>query len=282
MMVIAELKPIGTVRCDVKDRPGMTTFGVPAVIEVFPEFADGLRHLQKHSHLWVLAWLHEADRDRLLVTPRGVADQTELGKHGVFAVRSPTRPNPIAMTAAKVERIDGLRIYVDRLDFFDGTPVIDLKPYFRSRDAIHSAKSDQVGRPAGREALLASLLYQAENFHGERCGGLALGARIVEHLRSIYFDFAEIAERPELVARVPSDAGCLIDVVMALTGATPGRGLLKLHEDRSVRFVKDNQTYEYRLHEPGRRWPAWIDLNYEQVCASPETELFSVYLTAAR
>jgi tRNA-Thr(GGU) m(6)t(6)A37 methyltransferase TsaA len=251
----------------------MMTFGVPAVIEVFPEYADGLRHLEKHSHIWVIAWLHEANRDRLLITPRGVADKSEVGLHGVFAARSPTRPNPIAMTAARIEKIEGTRIHLNRLDFIDGTPVIDLKPYFRSRDAIYAARSEQIGKPANREAMLASLLYQAENFHGERCGGVALGARIVEHLRSNFFDYAEVSD---CVARVPKASGCLMDAVMTLVGATPGRATLEFHDRNSVVFIKDQMQYEYLLQEPGRRWHTWREMTFEPVLAMLESELFIV------
>ncbi len=251
----------------------MTTFGLPAVVEVFPEYADGLRHLEKHSHLWVLAWLHEADRRRLLVTPRGVSDRSEAGLHGVFAVRSPTRPNPIALTAARIVRIEGTRIFLDRLDFIDGTPVIDLKPYFRSRDAIYAARNSQIGRPAHRHALLESLVYQAENFHGERCGGLALGARLVEHLRSHFFDFAELSD---CRVRVPSSSGCLIDALMVLVGATPGRATLEFHDQNTVLFMTPHGDYIYRLHEPGRRWFDWADLGVEDVLGAEDAELFSV------
>ena len=133
----------------------MPPFGVPARVELFPKYEPGLRHLEKHSHLWVIAWLHEAERDRLRVTPRGVSIQDETTLHGVFAVRSPTRPNPLALTAAKIERIEGNVIWVDQLDFIEGTPIIDLKPYFRSRDAIHSARSASIGQPDSRQAMLS-------------------------------------------------------------------------------------------------------------------------------
>jgi tRNA-Thr(GGU) m(6)t(6)A37 methyltransferase TsaA len=263
----AELKQIGVVRSAVPDREAVPIFGAPAIVEIFPEYTDGLRHLEKHSHVWVIAWLHEADRDRLLVTPRGVTDKSEAGLHGVFAVRSPTRPNPLAMTVARIEKIEGARIHVDRLDFIDGTPVIDVKPYFRSRDAIYSSRNLQIGRPRSPDAMLESLVYQAENFHGERCGPLALGARIVAHLRSTYFDYAEIAG---IVARVPKSSGCLMDVVMALTGATPGCATLQAHDSRSIVFESDQARYEYALHEPG-----WSRFTFEQGLVAPEPELFS-------
>lgn len=267
------LTPIGVVRSSVSDRQVMPTFGVPARVEIFPEFADGLRHVQKHTHVWILAWLHEADRTRLLVTPRGVSDTSEAGLHGVFAVRSPTRPNPIAMTAARIERIEGTTLYLDRLDFVDGTPVVDVKPYFRSRDAIYAARNEQIGRPASRQALLESLLIQAENFHGERCGGVVFGARLVEHFRSTFLDFAE-AWGTQVI--VPEDAGCMIDAVMTLVGATPGRGTLGFHGAPFVRFIRGDRAYTYVLLEPGRRWASWTALPAEGVLAASEEELFRV------
>lgn len=273
------LTPIGVVRSPIADRQQMPTFGVPARVEIFPEFADGLRHLQKHTHVWILAWLHEADRTRLLVTPRGVSDTSEAGLHGVFAVRSPTRPNPIALTAARIERIEGTRLHVDRLDLVDGTPVVDVKPYFRSRDAIYAARNEQIGRPASRRALLESLLLQAEHFHGERCGALAFGARIVEHFRSTFLDFAEAWGAQAIV---PEDAGCLIDAVMTLVGATPGRGTLGFHGAPFVRFIRGDRAYTYVLLEPGRRWSSWTELSVEDVLAAPEEELFRASSTPAR
>jgi tRNA-Thr(GGU) m(6)t(6)A37 methyltransferase TsaA len=152
----------------------MPPLGAPATIELLPEFADGLLRLEKHSHIWVLAWLDQAERGLLQVTPRGVKDQSPEGLHGVFAVRSPVRPNSIGLTATRILRTRGASIDVDRLDFLDGTPVIDLKPYFVSRDVTFSATNEQLGRPASREAMRESLLFQARNFHGEQCTQLAL------------------------------------------------------------------------------------------------------------
>lgn len=271
--MLAQLNQIGVVRCEIMDRQLMPSFGVPAMIEIFPPYAEGLRYLEKHSHVWIIAWLHEADRERLLVTPRGVADTGEAAMHGVFAVRSPTRPNPIAMTASRIQSLEGNCLRVDRLDFIDGTPVIDLKPYFRSRDMIFSAWNEQIGKPAGRAALLESLLYQAEQFHGERCAGLALGARVVEHWRSNYFDFAEVTGA---TAFVPEHAGCLIDAIIALVGATPGHATLQMHESNSIVFIKDGVQYDYVLRRPEHRGPSWHDLDVERIVSLPDSALFSV------
>lgn len=273
MSTLAQLIQIGVVRCEVKDRQLMPTFGVPAMIEIFEPYSAGVRHLEKHSHVWILAWLHEADRERVLVTPRGVADTSEAAMHGVFAVRSPTRPNPIAMTVARIVSLQGNCLHVDRLDLIDGTPVIDLKPYFRSRDMIFSARNKQIGKPASRAAMLESLLYQAEQFHGERCAGVALGARVIEHWRSSYFDFAEVSGA---TAHVPEDAGCLIDAIMALVGATPGRATLQMHKGNAIVLIKDGARYEYALCEPERGQPSWRQMQFEHILALPDSALFHV------
>jgi tRNA-Thr(GGU) m(6)t(6)A37 methyltransferase TsaA len=267
------IKPIGMVRSEVKDRKLMAPFGAPARVELFPEYEPGLHHLEKHSHLWVIAWLHEAERDRLRVTPRGVSIQDETALHGVFAVRSPTRPNPLALTAAKIERIEGNVIWVDQLDFIEGTPVIDLKPYFRSRDAIHSARNAPIGQPDSRQAMLVSILGQAERFHGERCGGLALAARIIEHLRSVYLDYAEICG---FSVTLPEGSGCLIDCIIGLSVASFGEKTLNFHRQKTIQFSGQKKCYEYQLLEPGRQWGTWGDLTWEGVLALEDAELYSV------
>ena len=251
----------------------MPPFGVPARVELFQEYEPGLRHLEKHTHLWVIAWLHEAERHRLQVTPRGVRVQDETTLHGVFAVRSPTRPNPLALTAARIERIEGNIVWVDRLDFIEGTPIIDLKPYFRSRDAIHSARSASIGQPDSRQAMLMSILGQAEHFHGERCGGLALAARIIEHLRSVFLGYAEIFGYS---VTLPEGSGCLIDSVIGLSGVSFGEKTLKFHRQKTIQFSGQKKSYVYQLLEPGRRWGDWEALTWEGVLALEDADLFSL------
>lgn len=259
------LRPIGVVRCEVRERKAMPPLGVPAEVELFPQFADGLLRIEKHSHIWVLAWLEGAQRDVLQVTPRGVTGPGPEGLHGVFAVRSPARPNPIGLTAARVVNRQGLTLQLDRLDFADGTPVIDLKPYFASRDLVFSAFNAPIGRPATRQALRDSLLMQALNFHGELCPGLALGVRIVEHFRS---ELLGLAEPEQWKIHAPLRRPCLIDALMGITRATPGRGSLLFHGSDSVRFEHQGSVCEYVLAATGRTDPA-------AVLAAPEEQLFA-------
>ena len=134
-----ELKPIGRVHNEIRPPAKMANFGVASTVEIFPEYEDALWRIEKHSHLWILAWIDRGERDVLQVTPRG-GDTL----HGVFAVRSPARPNPVGLTSAKFLKREGLMLYLDKLDFMDGTAVIDVKPYFAVRD-LHFSASNLLG-----------------------------------------------------------------------------------------------------------------------------------------
>lgn len=103
-------------------------------VELDPRYAAGLKDLERCSHLWLLYWMHEARRDLIAQVPKHVTEA-----RGTFALRSPVRPNPIAMAAVKLLRIEGLTLIVEYVDCLDGTPLIDIKPYFASIDAIPEA-----------------------------------------------------------------------------------------------------------------------------------------------
>src|SRR5437764_9590298 len=111
-------------------------------IEVDARWADALTDIETCSHLLVLYWMDRARRDLVLQVPRHYGEP-----RGSFALRSPMRPNPIAVSVVRlVERKDRV-LSVVGLDCLDGTPLLDLKPYFASTDAVPDAV---VGRPARR------------------------------------------------------------------------------------------------------------------------------------
>ncbi|MBL8291439.1 MAG: tRNA (N6-threonylcarbamoyladenosine(37)-N6)-methyltransferase TrmO [Bryobacterales bacterium] len=227
---IAEMRAIGVVRSPIVDRPAMTPLGVPAAVEVFEEFAPALWRFEKHSHVWVLAWLDKTGRDALQVTPRGVRDQGEEGLHGVFAVRSPTRPNPIGLTAARVLARSGNRIELDRLDFIDGTLVIDLKPYLASRDMIYSARNEQVGKSPSKEAIRDALLMQAAQFSGAVDADAEFAAEVLAGFRA---ELLEFVDPPSWRIRVPRSRPGLVDAFLAMTRvrfATDGIALVDGNE----------------------------------------------------
>ncbi|MCW5977607.1 MAG: tRNA (N6-threonylcarbamoyladenosine(37)-N6)-methyltransferase TrmO [Bryobacteraceae bacterium] len=244
-----ELRKIGIVRSGIKARKGVPRLGAPARIEILPEFAAGLFRIEKHSHLWVLAWLDEAERDLLQVIPRSLDDAPE-NLHGVFAVRSPVRPNPIGLTLVRALRIDGATIECDRLDFKDGTPVVDLKPYFLSRDMVFAATNEQIGRPMDRNALRESLLMQAVNFTGQSSAELE---RAVDILTDFRAGLLGMIEPKGLTVTAPAGRPEMADAFMGMTRVRLGAGTLRLGEPGVVRLEAEGASAEYELLDDGWR-----------------------------
>jgi len=103
-------------------------------IEVDPRWEQALAGLETCSHVLVLYWMDKARRDLVRQVPRHLGEA-----RGTFALRSPLRPNPIAASVARLVRVDRLTLSVVGLDCLDGTPLVDLKPYFASVDAVPDA-----------------------------------------------------------------------------------------------------------------------------------------------
>lgn len=97
-------------------------------LEIYPAYEEGLEGIATGQTIVVLFWLHQSSRDVLKVYPRG---DRSRGLCGVFATRSPIRPNPIAISELKVLSIDGNRLEVSGLDILDGTPILDIKKKIR-------------------------------------------------------------------------------------------------------------------------------------------------------
>jgi tRNA-Thr(GGU) m(6)t(6)A37 methyltransferase TsaA len=103
-------------------------------IELDSRWLQGLRGLETSSHVVVLYWMDRARRDLVLQAPRHYGEQ-----RGTFALRSPVRPNPIAMSVVRLLGAEGGKLSVIGLDCLDGTPLLDIKPYFASTDAVPDA-----------------------------------------------------------------------------------------------------------------------------------------------
>jgi tRNA-Thr(GGU) m(6)t(6)A37 methyltransferase TsaA len=97
------------------------------ILELDPAFEAGLQDVEGFSHLYVLWLFHRARGYDLIAHP-----PSDDRPHGVFASRSPRRPNPIGLTVVQLLRRDGLRLHVRGVDMLDGTPVLDIKPYLSS------------------------------------------------------------------------------------------------------------------------------------------------------
>jgi len=122
------LEPVGFVKTEAVGKE-VRDKNVISQIIFREELTDALEGVEEFSHLFVLFWLHEmSDEDRRImnVRPRGRRDMPLLG---IFATRTPHRPNPIGLTRVKLLKVDGNTITVQGLDAFDGTPVLDIKPF---------------------------------------------------------------------------------------------------------------------------------------------------------
>jgi formylmethanofuran dehydrogenase subunit E len=122
------IKPIGILRSPFKTlNETPRWYGISeeeGVIEVFPQYEEGLDGIERYSEIYVLYYFHLASRDILKVKP-----PHSEGLRGVFAARSPHRPNPIALSKVRLLKREGRFLKIKGIDAVDGTPVIDIKPF---------------------------------------------------------------------------------------------------------------------------------------------------------
>lgn len=128
------LRSIGIIKTRFSEQTGTPVQGSmvpdePGIIELDPMFGEGLLDLEGFSHLWLIYWLHGVQGWTPRVTP-----YLDTVEHGVFATRSPRRPNPIGLTAVRLVSIRGLTLEFAGADMLDGTPLLDIKPYLPAFD----------------------------------------------------------------------------------------------------------------------------------------------------
>ena len=140
------LNPIGTIHSpykESKDIPIQGTFKakVEAWIELKDKYIPGLKDLAQFSHAIIIYYFHRSEREEIEGRPF-----LEQNKHGIFAIRSPHRPNHIGFSIVKIKSIKGNKLYFTEVDMLDGTPLLDIKPYikyFDSRDNVRSGWIDK-------------------------------------------------------------------------------------------------------------------------------------------
>ena len=119
-----------------KNMAAARALGEPASIAISEPYRPGLAGIERFSHVIVLTWLDRARRDLIVQNPRHAGEP-----RGVFALRSPVRPNPVGLHVVRLVSLDlelGL-LTIDAIDTLDGTPVLDVKPYFATNDSIPDA-----------------------------------------------------------------------------------------------------------------------------------------------
>jgi tRNA (adenine37-N6)-methyltransferase len=141
MPELISYRPIGVVHS-----PFLTPEGTPvqsaaskgteAFIEIFPEFTEGLKDLEGFSHIYVLFHMHLVNKHALMVIPF-----LDNKPHGVFATRSPGRPNPIGISVVNLIKVKDNCVFLKNIDILDGSPVIDIKPYNPQFDVFETTKN---------------------------------------------------------------------------------------------------------------------------------------------
>jgi formylmethanofuran dehydrogenase subunit E len=134
------LKPIGIIHSPYKKREDIPRQGKLSreicEIEVYPDFAEGLKDIELCTHLFVIFWLHLANRNLLQARP-----PHDGKEHGVFATRSPNRPNPLALDIVELIEVNGNRLRISGMDALDGSLLLDIKPYSAGIDSFPQAKT---------------------------------------------------------------------------------------------------------------------------------------------
>ena len=143
-------RPIGVIRTPYSHTEGMpiqasAAIGVLGRIELDPDLVEGLADLGGFSHLTLLYHLHLITAPRLTVTPF-LDDQP----HGIFATRSPARPNPIGLSSVRLIAIAGSTIEIEDVDMVDGTPLLDIKPYVPAFDDRNDVRVGWFAERLGR------------------------------------------------------------------------------------------------------------------------------------
>lgn len=111
------------------------------VAELKPEYADGLKDLDGFSHAILIYFFHKSDSQRLLGTP-----YLENVEHGIFAIRSPHRPNHIGVSVVRIKTIDENKLHFTEVDILDGSPILDIKPYVKQFDSREDASGGWIDK----------------------------------------------------------------------------------------------------------------------------------------
>ncbi|OGQ78576.1 MAG: tRNA (N6-threonylcarbamoyladenosine(37)-N6)-methyltransferase TrmO [Deltaproteobacteria bacterium RIFCSPLOWO2_12_FULL_60_19] len=134
--MVINLRPVGIVKTAAGDDEVKEKGSVEGELEIYPEFAEALDGIDGYSHLFVIVYFDRLRPEQigpLQVKPRGLLKKgfkpEELPLLGVFALDSPTRPNPIGLSLVRLTKREGCALSVTGLDFFNGTPILDIKGY---------------------------------------------------------------------------------------------------------------------------------------------------------
>jgi tRNA-Thr(GGU) m(6)t(6)A37 methyltransferase TsaA len=249
-----QLEPIGVARTPYPDTHGIPRQGGgPARIEIFPPFVEALHGLSACSHLWIIGFFHNARRDVLRARPRKTSASSP--PRGVFGMRAPVRPNPLGLTCSRILELHHDTVVVDRLDFQDQTPIVDLKPYSPGWDLVPSALSAHRYDPSRYtlDELVEALSRDAENALGPENASASVISSVVLGLAKLTEDFGVDLRDASTRFAVPEPDG-RVDLLLCATGASFGTGRLLLRPlpvSTLLRAWTDDAVFEVRISRDG-------------------------------
>ena len=141
-MDVLKYKPIGVIHSPFKEPKGTPiqptgAKGIDGTVEIFPEYAEGLKDVEGFSHIILIYHFHLSRGASLKVKP-----YMDNEAHGVFAMRGPSRPNPIGISIVRLVSIERNILHIQDIDIVDGTPLLDIKPYVSEFD---TRKAERTG-----------------------------------------------------------------------------------------------------------------------------------------
>ena len=228
------LRPIGVVHSPFKERVDAprqpsAARGVTGTIEIFSgrNFEQALEDIQSFNFIWVLFWFHLNTTWKPKVSP----PRSGL-RRGVFATRSPYRPNPIGLSVVELCKVDGLILSVQSLDILDGSPVLDLKPYIPYTDSLPDANSGWLESPSDPQPDYA---VNFAPLASEQLSFLSSGFAL--EISQRFVDALKLGPEPQAFRRIRKD----------------GTGYLIAVKDWRARFIATERTITVLEFQTGHR-----------------------------
>lgn len=227
---VGPLVSVGKVHSPWTDPRDIPLEGGCGHVEIFAPFASALEGIERTSHVVLITYLHQADRTVMQTGSKKFKQNAKVC--GVFASRSPSRPNPIGLTVARIQKREALRLYVSPIDLVCNTPLLDIKSYSPGWDSVFCATSARrVSSHHLPEELLASFLQRdIDNFVGDK----ATSEQAHRALRAVIKAVKQyqIDPRDKRLHVIVSGCNTTMEALMAMTGASFSNG--RLHLDTGI------------------------------------------------
>ena len=210
----------------------------PGIIELYPgrNFEHALEDIAGWERLWAIFWFHRNAGWR----PKVLPPRSASGRKGVFATRSPHRPNPLGLSVVRLDRVEGLRLFVRDVDMLDGTPVLDIKPYVAYSDAFPAARSGWL------EAARDPVAGYAVEFAPQATAQLEwIAARSAMPLRERITSILSLGPQPHPYRRIRREAGGSLQL------AVQDWRVRFTVQDRQVRVSEIRSGYRKSQLDPG-------------------------------